>query len=80
MSDSPTLKTLAIEIEYLQKAYEENADEIKNLNKRLERYDLLAARWGGICMFAAAAGTFIMTFSEKVVAFLKAAVAFLGQK
>ena len=80
MSDSPTLKTLQLEIEYLQKAHEENADDIKKLKGRLEKYDLLAARWGGVCMFAAALGTAIMTFSDKVSSFLKAIITAMGPK
>ena len=73
MSDSPTLKTLQVEIEYLQKAHEENAVEIEDVKKRLANYDKMAAKWGGICMFAAALGTFVMTYSDKISSFFRGA-------
>lgn len=65
-----TLTELAWEIKSLKEKHAENCVEIEALKKRLTSYDLLAAKWGGVCMLAMAIGTFFMTFGDKIKVYL----------
>lgn len=65
----PTIEVLAEKIEHLNELHEKNVDEIEKLKERLAGYDRMAAKWGGVLMFATALGTFIMTFFDKISAF-----------
>lgn len=50
--------------------HEENRTEIEKVKARLSTYDLLAAKWGGMCMLAVGVGTFAIEFSDKIKSFL----------
>ena len=65
----PTIEVLEERIARLAELHEENCAKIARLDNRLNKYDLLAAKWGGVCMFAAALGTSIMAFGDKVSGF-----------
>lgn len=62
-----TIAVLEERIQNLIDMHEENRDKIKALETRVNDYDKLAAKWGGVCMFAAALGTSIMAFGDKVI-------------
>ena len=62
----PTIEVLEERIQHLILMHEDNRDKIKILEKRVNDYDKLAAKWGGVCMFAAAIGTSIMAFGDKI--------------
>jgi len=66
-----TIAVLEERIENLIALHEENKTKIETLEKRVNDYDKLAAKWGGICMFAAALGTFIMTYFDRFSDFLR---------
>lgn len=66
-----TQEVLEERIAMLWKAHEENREKIEELTARLSQYDKLAAKWGGVCMFAAALGTVVMTWGDKFVAILR---------
>lgn len=53
-------------IDELEKAHEENHAEIEGIKQRLSTYDVLAAKWGGMCMLAIGLGTLIVEFPDKL--------------
>ncbi len=66
-----TQEVLEERIEMLWKAHDENRKKIDDMQERLAKYDKLAAKWGGVCMFAAALGTIVMTWGDKILAVLR---------
>lgn len=73
MVNKLTVEVLAERIEQLNELHEKNVGEIEKLKERIAGYDKMAAKWGGVLMFATALGTFIMTFLDKIQAFFSRA-------
>ena len=63
------LATALNEIEHLKMDVADlKANEADTL-RRLRAYDLLAAKWGGVCMLAVAIGTGVISYSDKLKSF-----------
>lgn len=64
------LTTALNKIEEMEERQLEDRCDIKKLQDRLSAYDLLAAKWGGMCILAMGLGTFAINFSDKVKAWV----------
>lgn len=65
--------------EMLYDRLEKLEERQEKLEERLAAYDILAAKWGGMCMIAVALGGTIFTYSDKFIAFLSY-ITSLGKK
>lgn len=54
----------------LKELHEQNKKEIEALKKRVSDYDLLAAKWGGICMFAVGLGAWAISNYDRAKAWV----------
>lgn len=63
MHDSPKIAVLTNEVEDLSVRMDE-------LEKRLTAYDLLAAKWGGVCMVAMSFGAVVFTYYQNIKSYL----------
>lgn len=66
------LATALNEIEHLKYSHEENVRKIEAVETRLAAYDILAAKWGGMCMLAVGLGTIVIQFSDRIKAYMVA--------
>lgn len=66
-----TVAVLEERINHLVEMHEENKEEIERLKSRLNAYDKLAAKWGGVCLAATFIGGFVMTYVDKLQEWLR---------